>query len=134
MDKLSLPVGCADGVCCSLFTVPPPPLPPSTPTQSPSTMPSSKKRAREHSVSPKFHRVRWSEKKTRRGTILAPTLVPQSQSPKTPTKSKIRATAQGAKPSQGHRLPLSEGIEAAMSLPPIPAPEIFAPKKGRAER
>ena len=87
------------------------------------------KRRREHSTSPKVHHVSWSEKKTRRGTVLAPTYVSASQPLKTPAKQQRSALPQNTKPS--HQKPISKGISEAMSLPPIPAPEILAPKRDR---
>jgi len=89
----------------------------------------AKKRTREHSTSPKFHRVTWAVKRTRRGAVLAAEVAPTPGSFATPVKQKKLTTLQRDKHSQ---TPTSgEGIKTAMSLPPIPAPEILAPKRDR---
>ena len=91
----------------------------------------SRKRVREHSTSPKFHRVAWAEKRTRRGTVFTAEVTAASGSPMTPVKPK-KHTALGKVKYSQDQTPISVGgIEAAMSLPPIPAPGILAPKKDR---
>jgi len=90
----------------------------------------SKKRIREHSTSPKFHRVAWTEKRTRRGAVLTAGVITAPDSLKTPTKPK-RPTLHRVKYSQDQTPTTGEGITAAMSLPPIPAPEILATKRDR---
>jgi len=73
--------------------------------------------------------VAWTEKRTRRGTVLAAETVPTPGSFATPVKQKGLTTLQRVKYSQ---TPTSgEGIKAAMSLPPIPAPEILGHKRDR---
>lgn len=89
----------------------------------------SRKRTREHSTSPKVHRVAWAEKRTRRGAVFSAEVIAQS-SLETPKKIKRSTVPQNAKCSQDQTPIGSKGIEAAMSLPPIPAPEILAPKRG----
>ena len=89
----------------------------------------SKKRVREHSASPKFRHVTWAAKRTRRGTVFTAEVTAAASSPVTPVRPK-KHTALRAKYSQD-KTPISSGIEAAMSLPPIPAPEILAPKRDR---
>ena len=90
----------------------------------------SKKRAREYSTSPKFQRVTWTEKRTRRGAVLtAEAVTPSSQG--TPTKPRRHAKLQRTGYSQDHSAGPGEAFQEAMSLPPIPAPEILAPKKGQ---
>lgn len=90
----------------------------------------SKKRMREHSASPKFHRVTWTQKRTRRGAVLtAEVITPGSL--ETPVKSRRHTILQNTGYSRDQTPILGEGIEEAMSLPPIPAPEILAPKKGQ---
>jgi len=90
----------------------------------------SKKRAREHSTSPKFHRVAWTEKRTRRGAVLtAEAITPSSLG--TPTKPRRHTKLQNTGYSQDQTPVAGEGIQEAMSLPPIPAPAILAPKKGQ---
>ena len=91
----------------------------------------SRKRPREHSTSPQFHRVAWAEKRTRRGAIFAAEVITTPSSLETPVKSKKHTPFRSTKYSQDQTPVGSEGIKAAMSLPPIPAPEILAPKKGR---
>lgn len=88
----------------------------------------AKKRAREHSTSPKFHRVAWTEKRTRRGAVLAAEVITPGS---TPVKPKKKTTSWNTGYSRDQTPILGEGIKAAMALPPIPAPEILAPKKGR---
>ena len=96
------------------------------PFSPPSTM--TKKRVREHSTSPKFHRVAWTGKRTRRGTVFsAEVITPSSQA--TPVKSKRYLAPNDPKYSQDQTPTAGRGIETAMSLPPIPAPEILASKK-----
>ena len=110
-------------------------LTPHQPHSLPSTM--SKKRVREHSTSPKFHRVAWAEKQTRRGAVLTAEVitVPGSlRTPgplKTPTKPKRLTTLHKPNYSKDQTPITGKGITAAMSLPPIPAPEILAPKRDR---
>ena len=91
----------------------------------------SRKRVREHSTSPKFHHVVWTGKRTRRGAVLAVEVTTQG-SLRTPAKQKRHTTSQNTGYSRDQTPILGEGIKAAMSLPPIPAPEILAPKKGQA--
>jgi hypothetical protein len=88
----------------------------------------SRKRIREHSTSPKFHRVAWAEKRTRRGNVSTPQVITQSL-PGTPVNPKRFTALQNVKYSQDKTPTAGKGIEVAMSLPPIPAPEILAPKK-----
>ena len=88
----------------------------------------SRKWPREFSTSPKFHHIAWTEKQTRRGTVLTAELVTALGSPPTPIKPKKHPIFQKAKYSQDQTPTSGEGIETAMSLPPIPAPEILAPK------
>lgn len=91
----------------------------------------SKKRTREHSTSPKFHRVAWAGKRTRRGTVFTAEVTTTARSPVTPVKP-MRPTVPGKiKDSLDQKSVSGKGIEAAMSLPPIPAPEILAPKRDR---
>ena len=89
----------------------------------------TRKRVREHSSSPKFHRVAWT-KRTRQGVVLA-TEVTTPGTPETPVKPKKHTTLQNLGYSRDQTPIPGEGIKTAMSLPPIPAPEILAPKKGR---
>lgn len=96
------------------------PHPPRRPQQMP------KKRAREHSVSPTFHRIAWTRKRTRRGNVLIEEVV-SPNSPATPKQKKMANT----KYTRDQTPPSVRGIEEAMALPPIPAPDVFAPKKGR---
>ena len=91
----------------------------------------SKKRTREHSSSPKFRRVAWAEKRTRRGAVFTAEVIDTPASLETPVKPKKHATLQRVKYSQDQTPISGEGIETAMSLPPIPAPEILAPKRNR---
>ena len=85
---------------------------------------------REHSTSPKFHRVAWAEKRTRRGAVLTAEVITAPASLKTPAKPK-RHTLHRVSHSQDKTPTTGKGITAAMSLPPIPAPEILAPKRDR---
>lgn len=87
----------------------------------------SRKRQREFSVSPKVQQVVWRHKKTRRGVVLAATPTTEFKPPVTPVAQGKR----NANYSRDQTSPPGEGIEAAMSLPPIPAPDILAPKKGQ---
>lgn len=87
----------------------------------------SRKRQREFSVSPKVKQITWRQKRTRRGVILAATPAAELQSPATP----VAQTKQNVNYSRDQSYPPGEGIAAAMSLPPIPAPDILAPKKGQ---
>ena len=89
----------------------------------------TKKRTREHSASPKFQRVEWT-KRTRRGAVLATELTTPN-SPTTPVKPKKHTALQNTGYSQDQTPIPGEGIKAAMSLPPIPAPEILASKRER---
>ena len=89
----------------------------------------AKKWTREHSTSPKFQRVAWTEKRTRQGAVLAAEVISTPGSFTTPVKPNKLTTMQRVKYSQ---TPTSgEGIKTAMSLPPIPAPEVLAPKRDR---
>jgi len=88
------------------------------------------KRGLEHSVSPKVHRVAWNKKQTRRGAVLTAEVI-TSTSLKTPAKRRRLAMVQNTGHSQDQTPIPGEGIQEAMSLPPIPAPEILAPKKGQ---
>ena len=90
----------------------------------------SKKRAREHSTSPKFHRVAWTEKRTQWGAVLTADVVTPS-SLGTPAKPRRHTTLQDTGYSRDQTPVPGEGIQEAMSLPPIPAPEILAPKRGQ---
>lgn len=91
----------------------------------------TKKRMREHSTSPKFHRVTWAEKRTRRGTVISAKVVTTPGSLQTPVKAKKHTSLHNTKYSQDQTPTAGEGIKVAMSLPPIPALEILASKKGR---
>lgn len=91
----------------------------------------SKKRPREYSTSPKFHRITWAEKRTRQGAVLTAEVLTTPGSPATPTKPRKNAALRKVKYSQDQAPASGEGIKAAMSLPPIPAPEILAPKRDR---
>ena len=72
----------------------------------------------------------WTAKRTRRGTVLAAEAITAPRSLATPSKPK-KPTLQRVKYSQDQTPTSGKGIKAAMSLPPIPAPEILAPKKDR---
>jgi len=90
----------------------------------------SRKRLREHSVSPKVHRVTWAEKRTRRGPVLTvKDITPGSIT--TPVKAKRLTASHGVKHSQNNTPVTEGGIKVAMSLPPIPAPDILASKRDR---
>lgn len=89
----------------------------------------TRKRVREQSSSPKFQRVAWATKQTRRGPSFSAEVVTPS-SLETPKKQKRPKVSHKVKYSQDQTPIAGKGIEAAMSLPPIPAPEILAPKKG----
>jgi len=70
-------------------------------------------------------------KKKQGGSVFAAEVVTGSKSPQTPVRPTKHIALQSIKHSQD-RTPLSlpgEGIKAAMSLPPIPAPEILDPKR-----
>lgn len=90
-----------------------------------------KRQTREHSTSPKVRRVTWAAKRTRRGTVFTAEATPMPGSPETPVKPKKHAASQKVKYSRDQTPITGEGIKAAMSLPPIPAPEILAPKRER---
>jgi len=63
--------------------------------------------------------------------VLAAEVISTPGSPATPVKPKKHTTLHKVKYSQD-QIPISgEGIKTAMSLPPIPAPEILAPKRDR---
>lgn len=89
----------------------------------------TRKRPREHSASPKFHRVAWVEKRTRRGAILTAEVIASPSSLETPVKPRKHAALQSTKYSRDQTPITDEGIKVAMSLPPIPAPEFLAPKR-----
>ena len=91
----------------------------------------SRKRTREHSASPKFRRVAWAEKRTRRGTVFTAEVTNMARVPVTPVKPKKHTVLGRVGYSQDQTPISSGGIQAAMSLPPIPAPEILAPKRDR---
>lgn len=84
------------------------------------------KRKREFSVSPKVKQVTWREKKTRRGIVLAATPVSGQ-----PLGTPMTQARRNSNYSRDQSLLPGEGIEAAMSLSPIPAPEFHAPKKAQ---
>jgi hypothetical protein len=88
----------------------------------------TRKRLREHSTSP-TQRIVWSHKRTRRGAVLTATVVSGSQPLGTPARPKERYTSPPR--PKGQRPPISKGIKEALSLPPIPAPDILAPKRDR---
>ena len=89
----------------------------------------SRKWTQEHSTSSKFHCVAWTEKWTRRGAILTAEVITPS-SPATPVKPRRHTTLQNTGLSWD-QTPIPGGaIKEAMSLPPIPAPEILTSKKG----
>ena len=92
---------------------------------------SSRKRAREHSTSPIFHRVAWTTKRSRRGTVATADVITTPGSLKTPVKSKNHTSSPNVQYSRDQTPITGKGIEAAMSLPPIPAPEFLASKKAR---
>ena len=48
-----------------------------------------------------------------------------------PPATPVAQTRQNVNYSRDQSFLYGEGIEAAMTLPPIPAPEILAPKKGQ---
>jgi hypothetical protein len=89
----------------------------------------SRKRPREFSTSPKFHRVTWAEKRTRRGPVLAAEVVAASGSAQAPIRPK--KTSKHAKFTHDQTPRPSEDINEATFLPPIPAPDILAPKRDR---
>jgi hypothetical protein len=95
----------------------------------------SRKRTREFSTSPKFQRVAWAEKRTRRGTVLAAEAHNHFRTAmQTPTRPKKHIPSKQAKFTQD-QTPRSGGdIKEAISLPPIPTPAILAPKKIEGER
>ena len=128
-DKGLRPLHIFPTLLCLAPPLPSPPHKLCQPHSLPSTM--SRKRVQEHSASPKFHRVAWAEKRTRRGAVLTAEVITTPSSLKTPAKPKRHTTLHKVKDSQ-HQTPItSEGITAAMSLPPIPAPDILAPKRDR---
>jgi len=88
-----------------------------------------KKQVHKHSVSPEYHRVAWAPKRTRRGTVFATEVITPSSSSATPKQLKKQPTPSVKKDSRDQTPDPGEGIKSAMSLPPIPAPEILAPKK-----
>ena len=88
----------------------------------------SKKQVREHSTSPQYHHVKWTAKRTQRGAILTAGVVTPT-SLETPVKSRRSTMLQDTGYSRNQTPIPGEGIEEAMSLPPIPAPGILAPKK-----
>ena len=90
----------------------------------------SRKRVQEHSASPKFRCVTWAEKWTRQGTVFTAEVTAAASSPVTPIRPKKHTVLRRAEHSQDKK-PTPSGIEAAMALPPIPAPEILAPKRDR---
>ena len=89
----------------------------------------SRKRPREFSTSPKFHRVTWAEKRTRRGTVLAAEVITASGSAQAPIRPK--KTSKHAKFTHDQTPRSSEDINEATFLPPIPVPDILAPKRDR---
>ena len=91
----------------------------------------AKKRMREHSTSPKFRHVTWAEKQTRRGTVLSAKDITTPSSLQKPVKAKKLTALHNTKYSQDQTPMTGERIKAAMSLSPIPAPEVLASKKGR---
>jgi hypothetical protein len=91
----------------------------------------SRKRPREFSTSPKFHRVTWTQKRTRRGTVLAAEVIATSGSTQTPTRPKKHITSRQANFTRDQTPRSGEDIKEAIALPPIPIPDILAPKKDR---
>jgi hypothetical protein len=87
----------------------------------------SRKRPREFPTSPKFQRVTWAEKRTRRGTVVAAEVITASGSAQAPTRPK--KSSKQAKFTHGHTSRSGEDINETTFLPPIPIPDILAPKK-----
>jgi hypothetical protein len=92
---------------------------------------SGRKRPREHSSSPKYHRIAWTEKRTRRGAVLAAEVIPMPGYLETPVKPKRHLMSQKVKCSQDQTPISGKGIRTAMALPPIPALEILTSKRDR---
>lgn len=91
----------------------------------------SKKRPREFSTSPKFQRVKWAEKRTRQGTVLSAQVIATPGSTQTPTRPKKHTTLRQPKFTQDQTPRSAEAINDATSLPPIPIPDLLAPKRDR---
>ena len=104
------------------------------------------KRPREFSPSPKVkvHYVRWGRKETRRGPVLsAQAITPpgSAQTPsrpknppgptQTPRRPKNHTTLRQPRFTQDQTPRSGEAIRDATSLPPIPVPDLLAPKRDR---
>ena len=91
----------------------------------------SRKRPQEFSASPKYHRVGWTEKRTRRGPVLAAEVITTAGPVQTPTRPRKHIISKQAKFTQDQTPRSGEDIKEAITLPPIPIPDILAPKKAR---
>ena len=89
----------------------------------------SRKRAREFSPPSKYVRVAWTEKRTRRGNVSAADIITTPGPAQTPTRPK--KMSKQVKFTLGETSRAGEVIIEAISLPPIPIPDILASKKDR---
>ena len=91
------------------------------------------KRPREFSSSPKVkvHYVRWNRKRTRRGSILSAQVITPPRFTQTPRRPKNHTTPKQPKFTQDQTPRSGEAIRDATSLPPIPVPDLLAPKRDR---
>jgi hypothetical protein len=75
--------------------------------------------------------VAWGEKRTRRGAVFSSEVITTPRVLETPVKPKKHTVLKSVKYYRDQTPTVDDGIKAAMSLPPIPAPEILAPKRER---
>ena len=88
------------------------------------------KRPREFTSPPKFHYRRWDRKQTRRGPVLSAQVITPPGSTQTP-RPKKNTTLRQPKFTQDQTPRYGEAITDATSLPPIPIPDLLAPKRDR---
>ena len=89
----------------------------------------SRKRAREFSTLPKFQRVTWTKKQTRRGTVHSTEVITQAGSTETPKRPRKNIQSSQAKFTRDQTPRPGEAIEDAISLPPILMPDLLALKR-----
>ena len=91
----------------------------------------SRKRPREVSTSPKFQRVTWTKKQTRRGIVHSTEVITQAGSTETPKRPRKHIQSSQAKFTRDQTPRPAEAIEDAMSLPPILMPDLLVLQRER---
>ena len=91
----------------------------------------STKRPMEFTSPPKIHYVRWEGKQTRRGIVQTAEIIATQGPAQTPKRPKKPIKSKKAKFTQDQTPRSGQDNMEAISLPPIPTPDILAPKRNR---